>query len=134
MLPFPFQLSHMLHSTCWWQCSCLVKWQNLIFSVNNAFLILFEIHVMVLTEEKCLLLLLLLLQRSVITYITLSQGKITLRTTIKNKKNFQLSDNIILCIITVWTDYQIKIPFKEAFFTQACIAGMALGFMTAFRA
>ena len=62
---------------------------------------MFEIHVMVLTEEKCLLLLLLLLQRSVITYITLSQGKITLRTTIKNKKNFQLSDNIILCNITV---------------------------------
>ena len=89
---------------------------------------------MVLMEEKGLLLLLLLLQRSVITYITLSQGKITLRTTIKNKKNFQLSDNIILCIITVRTDYQIKIPFKEAFFTQACIAGMALGFMTAFRA
>ena len=56
---------------------------------------------MVLTEEKCLLLLLLLLQRSVITYITLSQGKITLRTMIKNKKNFQLSDNIILCNITV---------------------------------
>ena len=62
---------------------------------------MFEIHVMVLMEEKGLLLLLLLLQRSVITYITLSQGKITLRTTIKNKKNFQLSDNIILCIITV---------------------------------
>ena len=62
---------------------------------------MFEIHVMVLMEEKGLLLLLLLLQKSVITYITLSQGKITLRTTIKNKKNFQLSDNIILCIITV---------------------------------
>ena len=47
-----------------------------------------------------LLLLLLLLQRSVITYITLSQEKITFRTTIKNDKNFQVSDNIILCIIT----------------------------------
>jgi len=49
-------------------------------------------------------------------------------------KNFQASDNIILCIITAWTNYQIQIPFKEAFFTQACVAGMALGFMTAFRA
>ena len=68
---------------------------------------MFEIHVMVLTEEKCLLLLLLLLQRSVITYITLSQGKITLRTTIKNKKNFQLSDNIILCIIILLLYEQI---------------------------
>ena len=58
---------------------------------------------MVLMEEKCLLsllLLLLLLQRSVITYqyITLSQEKITFRTTIKNDKNFQVSDNIIMCI------------------------------------
>lgn len=48
-------------------------------------------------------------------------------------KNFQASD-IIFSVITAWTDYQIQIPVKEAFFTQACVAGMALGFMTAFRA
>lgn len=83
-------------------------------------------------DEKCLLLIIIVieLQRSVITYIMLSQGKITFRTMIKNKKNFQVSDNLI----TAWTDYQIQIPFKEAFFTQACVAGIALGFMTAFRA
>ena len=74
------------------------KMTNLIFSVNNAFLILFEIHVMVLTEENCLLLLLLLLQRSVITYITLSQGKITFRTSIKNKKKTSRSVITLFCV------------------------------------
>ena len=74
------------------------KMTNLIFSVNNAFLILFEIHVMVLTEENCLLLLLLLLQRSVITYITLSQGKITFGTSIKNKKKTSRSVIILFCV------------------------------------
>ena len=62
---------------------------------------MFEIHVMVHTEEKCLLLLLLLLQRSVITYITLSQGKITLRTTIKNKKT-PSSVIILFCVLLLY--------------------------------
>ena len=74
---------------------------------------------MVLMEEKCLLLLsllLLLLQRSVITYITLSQEKITFRTTIKNDKNFQVSDNIILCIYYCMNRLPNKNTFQGSIF------------------
>ena len=61
---------------------------------------MFEIHVMVLTEENylLLLLLLLLLQRRVITYITLSQEKLHLELRLKMTKTSR-SVIILFCVL-----------------------------------